>query len=56
MIKWLWRLIWGKGCDHEWEFLDKSRHYSKASDPMPSRTVFHYTCKKCLKHKQIQFI
>lgn len=54
MIKWLWRLIWGKGCDHEWEYFYKSNHYAEINDPLPRRSVYHYTCKKCLKHKQIE--
>lgn len=56
MIKWLWRLIWGRCCDHEWEHQNNTYHYyGLEKGENPHAETRHYLCKKCLKRKSIRF-
>lgn len=34
-------------CNHDWEYITKSKFYESAGDSMPHKVVVVYRCKKC---------
>ncbi len=47
MIAWLWKLIVGNFCPHEWEELERVRKFDSPLAGRPYEIAFIHRCKKC---------
>lgn len=53
MIKFLWSMIWGHNCDHQWKILS---HGKITDNGNPCGTFYNLQCIKCgdVKRKNLE--
>lgn len=56
MIRWLWRLIWGRpACEHKWEQVDEINVWdSYVSATIPVAYKYVLRCEKCGDIKSVR--
>lgn len=52
MISWLWNLIVGQFCRHQWEIAREVSLYDGPDASMPCGTKYHLCCIKCGEMKR----
>jgi len=45
MIKWIWRMLWGSSCDHNWEIHERRTVVDEDGDPIGR--AYDLRCDKC---------
>lgn len=54
MLLWLWGLIVGSRCEHDWEPLAKVKTYDDPNDESTQvGTRYVYRCKKCCAFRKV---
>lgn len=54
MLGWIYSIIIGNFCFHNWEVIDSFRFFEKPGDKMPIYMVYHLKCKKCGNMKSVK--